>query len=120
MTRTIFTLTLLVGLLIQISCVEMDTSPHQIKYEVTVTNTNGGVGFASLTYSNESGGTSQETKALLPWVKTFTAKKGAFLYISAQNNYSGVITTNIYVDGRIVKTSNSSGEFAIATANGSL
>lgn len=84
-------------------------------YEVT--------GFASsvsLTYENESGNTEQRTSARLPYRKTMYVEPGAFLYLSAQNNTgSGTLECKIIVNGQVVETATSSGEFAIATCSGS-
>jgi hypothetical protein len=89
---------------------------YTIKYEVT-----GSATFVSLTYENEDGGTSQIDSASVPWTHTFTAEKGDFVYISAQNNgENGNVTANIYLNGTLVKTSTSSGAYVIATASGSV
>ena len=41
-----------------------------------------------------------------------------FLYVSAQNEHSsGDVSVSIYVDGKMVKNSYSSGGFSIATAS---
>lgn len=80
-------------------------------------------GVADITYINENGGTSHETKASLSWSKVFTAQRGAVLYISAQNverSASEVLAVRIYVNGFEVKHSDSSGEYAVATASGVL
>lgn len=74
--------------------------------------------WADLTYKNEDGGTEQISSAELCWSKTFTAYKGALLYISAQNSLSfGGIIVRIYIDGVLVKTSTSKGGYTIATAS---
>lgn len=70
---------------------------------------------ASLTYQNGDGGTSQE-KVTLPW--SITVKAPNFLYISAQNEGDyGDITCTISVDGKVIKTSTSSGSYTIASCS---
>jgi hypothetical protein len=74
---------------------------------------------ASLTYSNEQGGTEQD-KVMLPWQKTMSVKEGRFLYLSAQNqDQYGDITVRITVNGREVKRSTATGAYSIASASGS-
>ncbi len=95
---------------------ESPTSPttYLVKYEVT-----GSADSVSLTYQNDSGGTSQTSNSYLPWTYTFLAQKGDFVYISAQNNGEyGSVTVRIYLDSTQVKTSTSSGAYVIATASG--
>lgn len=89
-----------------------------VEYRVT-----GNVPDVSITIENASGGTSQYDPASLPWTYTWTVEGNAytFLYVSAQNNYSsGTITTSIYLDGDLYRTSTSSGAYVIATASGSI
>jgi hypothetical protein len=63
-----------------------------VRYEVTGSATS-----VSLTYQNESGGTSQIDPADMPWTYSFTGHYGDFLYISAQNNgETGSVTVTIY------------------------
>lgn len=88
---------------------------HDIKYEVT-----GTAASVSLTYENASGGTSQTSGTALPWVYTFSAKSGDFLYVSAQNDgATGSVTAAVYENDSVVQTSTSSGAYVIATASGS-
>jgi len=101
------------------STVEQD---YRVTYEVVDTATDS----ASITCTNESGGTEQ-ADASLPWTKSFTARYGDFLYISAQRKpiqigdttigESGSITTRITVNGKTVKTTTSKGEYVIASAS---
>lgn len=75
---------------------------------------------ANLTLRNESGGTEQ-IAVQLPWKKSFTAKRGSFVYISAQNNsVVGNISVSIKLNGAVVKASQSSAEYGIASASGHL
>lgn len=79
-------------------------------------------GHADITYSNGDGGTSQVVRAEVPWHVELSALDGAFVYISAQareDRGTGLyILVEIYVDGALVKKTESSGDFAIATASG--
>jgi hypothetical protein len=87
--------------------------PYDIAYEILGTTHT-----AMLTYQNEQGGTQQEIVDV-PWTKTFKTTKKIFLYLSAQNRANhGDITANIFIDGRLFRTSKSSGGHTIATANG--
>lgn len=88
-------------------------------YSVTYSVTGLSTSSASLTYENSTGGTSQET-VNLPWSKTMTFKRDAFLYISAQNKSNiGTVTVSIKANNITIKTSTSNGAYAIATASGS-
>jgi hypothetical protein len=80
---------------------------------------------ADLTMTTANGGTSQQQAVPLPIKNqgggdglSMTVRKGAFVYIAAQNNGSGTITCHILIDGVEVITNSSSGEFAIATCSG--
>lgn len=77
-----------------------------------------------MTYENEKGETTQED-VKLPWRFTFTPS-GTFLYISADAGGHGAhpprvtVTVNIYLDGKLLKTSVSSGDFVMVFASASL
>lgn len=72
---------------------------------------------ASVTFSPGPGLTSQAT-ATMPWRQKFKAKDGDFLYVAAQSfQASGRITASIYVDGKLLRTSSSTGAYAIASAS---
>jgi hypothetical protein len=91
---------------------DSDTT-HAVRYEVT-----GSADCVSMTYTNASGGTSQEADMAVPWSESFTAEDGEFLYISAQNKTEyGSVTVTIYVDNVPVETSTSSGAYVIAEAH---
>ncbi|MCP4542702.1 MAG: hypothetical protein GY832_36735 [Chloroflexi bacterium] len=56
----------------------------------------------------------------VPWEYTFTASRGDFLYISAQNeNDRGTIACEIVVNNVKVETAESSGAYVIAGCSGS-
>lgn len=88
------------------------TKEKQITYTVTADS-----GKASITYSSDgSGSTQQENATSLPWTYKTTLKPGFnVLTVIAQNSGSGKITCTISVDGKEVKTATSSGEYSIAT-----
>lgn len=87
----------------------------KITYKVEGTGSAG----ISLTYNNEGGDTAQEN-ARFGWSKSFDAKPGQFLYLSAQRSDagSGVIRCIIEVDGQEFKKTESNGEFVIASCSG--
>ena len=92
-------------------CVTTET--YQITYEVTGTAL-----AASLTFTNEDGGTSQESDVWLPWTYSFEAEEGDWVSILAQNTGdTGSVTVTIYRDGEVFRTSTSSGAYVIATAS---
>ena len=73
---------------------------------------------AAVTYTNAQGGTQQQ-RVRVPWQMSLRAERGAFLYVSAQNEgRSGQITVRIVVDGGDFRASDSSGAYAVATASG--
>ena len=90
-----------------------DTS-RAIKYTITGTCTK-----ADATY--QCCGNTQQESEVRPgaWEKTYTAKKGDFIYISAQNHTAtGNVTVTIYIDDKLYRTATSSGAYVIATASG--
>jgi hypothetical protein len=73
----------------------------------------------SVTYQNAQGGTSQEADVSVPWSITFECRRGAFLYISAQNQTeSGSVRVQILKNDAVFNESESSGGYTIAQANG--
>lgn len=78
-----------------------------------------GSGPADMTYRNASGDTEQDT-VRLPWSKRFSARRGAFLYVSAQTNSgedSATIACTITANGSTVARANSRGAYHIATCS---
>jgi hypothetical protein len=89
-----------------------DQTLYVISYEVY-----GSAGSASVTYSNEDGGTQQEIVSL-PWKTKFHAREGHFLYISAQGRSErGGVTVEIKINGVQDKMATSSGGFTIASVS---
>ena len=90
-----------------------EPTTFRVTYRVT-----GNASRASLTYENEQGGTEQ-IEVRIPWNESMTVKRGAFLYLSAQNEGErGSVTCEIWVDNVKWKESTSSGAYVIATCNG--
>jgi hypothetical protein len=85
-----------------------------VRYEVT-----GTARTADLTLEG-SDGTVQQNDRPVPAAYERTATDGQFLYVSAQNKGTGEITCTIYVDDKPVKSSTSTGEYAICQADGRL
>jgi hypothetical protein len=78
----------------------------------------GNGGSASITYQNGTGGTEQQD-IIIPWrYPKFKAVSGTFLYISGQLNGTGTITCQIFLSGRLFKTSTSKGQYVIASCDG--
>lgn len=90
---------------------------HHVVYQL-----GGTADSADITVSAGSGGTSQQQGVTIPIRNNngtdglrYEVGSGAFLYLSAQNNGDGTITCEIRVDGLVVASEQSSGEFAIVT-----
>lgn len=71
-----------------------------------------------VTLENEQGGTSKFQVAT-PWkYEKDDFLPESFLYVNAQNQeHQGTIKTEIYVDGDLVKSSTSVGEYSVASAS---
>lgn len=107
-----------IWLLAQLGSTPSSTPGYSTTYRVTYKVT-GTASRASLTYENEQGGTEQ-TKVGIPWQQSMSVKRGAFLYLSVQNEGKiGSITCEIWVDGVKWKESTSSGAYVIASCSGS-
>lgn len=93
------------------------SAPFGVESYKVIYRVSGSSGKAALTYQNQDGGTEQTT-VVTPWGKSFTANAGDFLYISAQNerDYGGV-KCEVLVDGKLVKTAESSGAYVIASCS---
>lgn len=64
--------------------------------------------------------TSQDGGAKLPWKKTLTSSETLLIaQVSAQNAGGGEITCKITVDGKVVKTNKSTGEYSIVDCTAS-
>ena len=76
---------------------------------------------AWITYINETGGTEMINRTPLPWSKSYNCYGDCFIYISAQaQTYRCSIIVKIFIDGKEAKSSNSHGDFVIASADYSL
>jgi hypothetical protein len=70
---------------------------------------------ADITYLLNSD-TSQENGRKLPWKKTLTSSEAATIVsLSAQNSGSGTITCKITMNGKVVKTNKSKGQYSIVS-----
>jgi len=81
----------------------------KVKYVVK-----GSASSASITYNNEQGGTEQ-VDVFLPFEKDLSPSSGSAVSIVAQNNGTGSITCEIWVNGEKVKTSTSTAEYGVVT-----
>ena len=83
-----------------------------VTYRVT-----GSARSALVTYSNDQGGTEQQTVPL-PWSWPMHVKKGAVLQVTAQSqDAAGDVTVDIDADGQNRKEARSSGAYAVASAS---
>lgn len=72
---------------------------------------------ALITYSNDQGGTEQQTVPL-PWSWPMHVKNGAILQVTAQSqDAKGDITVDIDANGQNRKEAQSSGAYAVASAS---
>lgn len=93
--------------------------PVKVAYEV-VSRTHSRAA-VSVTYANESNGTNHEGAVRVPWRKDLVLRPGSRLYVSARlQDTDGSVTVNIYVNNALVKTSTSSGRYAMVAATGTL
>ena len=109
------TLSLIALMLAILACGSEVSTPSQyvVTYRVT-----GDIARASLTYETAEG-TEQRT-VNVPWEMKFTAERGQFLYLSAQNEEDrGTITAEILLGGEEWKKATSDGAYAIASVSGS-
>jgi len=111
-------LMVVVGIATLVAVMSCSIAPTVVLYKVSGTALT-----VDVTYENSSGGTSQVSGVSLPWQYQFSVTGSAyhFLYVSAQNSgSSGSVTSEIYVDGKVDKSSTSSGAYVIATSSSSL
>lgn len=76
---------------------------------------------ADITIENESGGSEQKTIDV-PWSETFEAELGQFVYVSAQSQDDAERTINceIQVNGAVLESAESRGQYVIASCSGSV
>lgn len=86
--------------------------PREVEYRVKGTS-------FSLTYNNSQGNTEQIDSYSGNWSHKFTTSERMFFaYVSAQNKAGyGSITAEVWVDGKKVESSSSSGAHVIASAS---
>ncbi len=91
------------------------TAYPEVQYVITGTAQS-----VDVTLNNSTGGTEQYDNVPLPVTYTCPNYRYWFIYCSAQNQgQQGSVIVSIYVDGKLFKTSNSSGAYVIASASGS-
>jgi hypothetical protein len=89
------------------------TPGYNVEYRFT-----GSTNSANITMLNETGGTEQSV-VQIPFTKKLKMNAGDFAYISAQNeNDSGSISCEIWVNDKKLKESNSDGAYTIASCSG--
>jgi len=119
--RRIISITLLFPIFLLYECKKEEYSYEPpvsgiVKYQVTCNP----YGF-DITYENSDGNTEQKDISGGSWTTTFTGYSGQFVYISAQaDNENADISVKIYYRGELIESANSSGDYVIATASGSL
>lgn len=114
--RRLIQLTAVLIITMVIGCSTAADSSHAVRYTV-----GGTASSFDITYENEDGGTSQKSDVSSGWSYSFEAEEGDFVYISAQNTTdNGSVEVTIYNNGEVFKTSESEGEYVIATADGTL
>ncbi len=100
-----------------------DDKTHEVQYHVSCTCDS-----VLITIEGQGGGTQQFSNVpmqkidgtLLEWTHTFSTDFDGytFLYVSALNEHSsGDVSVSIYVDGKMIKNSNSYGGFSTAIAS---
>lgn len=88
--------------------------PNNVEYRVTGTPYN-----VSIAYENSTGNYEQITTTL-PWsYPKFAASHRQYLSVAVQTEWGGVITCEILVNGVVVKTATSQGQYATAICSGS-
>jgi len=102
------------------SCDLLDTNiiKKTIKYEIIGNATD-----VDIWYFNSTGGSERHRNIALPWELTFSVefdKYTLFLAFIEANGRNGNITVNVFVNGKIFKTSTSSGSSPSARAEGYL
>ncbi len=111
-------LLVLVGMLLSVACQSQEGTVPQSATAVAYSIT-GTADKVMVTLSNATGGTEQYNNVSVPNTISYSSFPGWFLYIAAQNQgESGSVTVAIYVNGKLFKTSSSSGAYVIASASG--
>jgi hypothetical protein len=99
------------------SAPKQSAGTYRVEYRATTTGMDG----MSLTYQNAQGGTQQTKTDTMQWGESYTMDAGSFAYLSIQNQgANGSVTCEIYVDGKLWKTSRSDGGYTVASCSGSV
>lgn len=125
----IITLVVLVGGLFVVNWIQVESARVQQRvregleptsYNV-VYRVKGTAQLVDVTMRNQTGNTEQISNVKVPNAQEYTMERGDFVYISAQNQgETGSVTCEIEVNGVVVETATSTGEFVIATCSGSV
>jgi hypothetical protein len=99
---------------------ELEPEPEPDSYTVRY-RIGGTASEADITIENASGGTEQKTVDV-PWSETFEAELGQFVYVSAQSQDDADRTINceIQVNGTVLESAESRGQYVIASCSGSV
>ena len=101
---------------------ESGSTGHTVTYIVTEAE-HPWPGGANLTYTNASGGSEQISDAHLPWkLEMNDQESGSIVYISAQldSESEHEIHVSILVDGKLLQHADSTGDYSVATASGTV
>jgi hypothetical protein len=121
MQKLLFMAIALVPYMMLTSCVEMaeqGSVSRRVIYRVE-----GSAFQAKITYANETNGNTTVTSGSnehghMSWSETVTLPAGSMAYLTAQNQSdSGTVVAEILYQGYLVKSSESSGAYCIATAS---
>jgi FlgD Ig-like domain len=88
-----------------------------ITYRVTeVGDGSGDPTTAFITLQTPTGSTQVDVQT--PWQRTYTFKRGEFVYVSPQNDGGGSVGCSIVANGKTISNNIATGDFAIATCDG--
>jgi len=89
-----------------------------VTVEYSVAGGADGYSKAMITMTNSQGGTEQSVE-VLPWSTSFRARRGSILSLVAQKQWDGptMMTVEIKVSGKTVRTSTSNAPYGVATAS---
>lgn len=100
------------------SCAFVSSEPRRITYRVTGTASSADINFNNETEGMDHVKSGYDFKGDMFWEKTITLTGGKMAYVTAQNNGShGSVTVGILSDGNVIKLSQSSGAYCMATAS---
>jgi hypothetical protein len=77
-----------------------------------------GDGYTTAFVTLETPTGSTQVDVTTPWQRTYTFKRGAFVYVSPQNDYGGSVSCSIVAIGKTISKNTATGDYAIATCDG--